>query len=471
MGCKNRIELARKIQIELEEEKRREEREKERAAQFRRPIRPEMEGQEEEEEEEENEEEPENSGEAEEDDGDSDARGEDDESKDLAGVDRKEATSGHQSSVASVPLARNNQKEEDNSVEDKGSPTTAKGDDGAAETAADASTVGQRAPESDTPKKKAHQDSKTSDKSQMTDDPNDEARTSIERDNTRRTEPVAGQEGDNDAVEYMDGASDSGEDQEQKTGQKRDKAAAFRALLEKERKRALKVSKKKKGALGEVLEEEAEESDEDMPNKESLFQFGFGKLQLDKENEDEEKEELSLLKKAEEEDLEGIVDDVSDDERDRVGKESEAFHLIEQQRDRQEIKQVMRRVREGFGRREKAISRGGGGTTRGRFDLDKLVAVDGDKREAARLGLLESDEELSDAEKEGKNKDGEEEEEEEDDEALMERFLRERHIAREQMVSACLRSQSMRVFFKQSSSSLLTRPRFGFLSQVFVKSA
>lgn len=86
-------------------------------------------------------------------------------------------------------------------------------------------------------------------------------------------------------------------------------------------------------------------------------------------------------------DLEGIVDTFSDDEGDKaaqdtfLNKEAEAG-------DRQALKDMVRRVREGFGD-ERGGGRGRGGNARGNLRLDELTRADKSTRgEARRLGLL-----------------------------------------------------------------------------------
>jgi len=118
----------------------------------------------------------------------------------------------------------------------------------------------------------------------------------------------------------------------------------------------------------------------------------------------------------------------------------EYFRKKLETQDKDEVSEVMRNVREGFGRNRRAFSSGlNNGEARGRFNLNDLVAADGDKHEAARLGLLESDEELSGDEskktsrkKRKSNASGsdndEEVEEEMDEEELMEQQLRERYM-------------------------------------------
>ncbi|TYZ67958.1 hypothetical protein PybrP1_000002 [[Pythium] brassicae (nom. inval.)] len=228
---------------------------------------------------------------------------------------------------------------------------------------------------------------------------------------------------------------------------KKDRAAAYRRLLQEEA-RQNKLRKRLKQS-GDFVEAEAEEDDdEDVLKIGGLGDFGFGVPQAKTQESKEAEEERNALR-LREDDLDGIVDDLSDDEREQAQGLDELFRKELEDQDRHQLKEVMRNVKEGFGRNRRAFSSAANGAeARGRFNLDELVAADG-KLEAARLGLLESDEELSDSEKatrakaktkktkakktKGSNNDDdddddeeEEDDEEEDEEAEMERMLRER---------------------------------------------
>lgn len=211
---------------------------------------------------------------------------------------------------------------------------------------------------------------------------------------------------------------------------KKDRAAVYRRLLQAE---ALHNRQRKRlKQTGDFVEAEAEEDEEDDVLKiGGLGDFGFGVPQAKTQESKEAEEERNALK-LREDDLEGIVDDLSDDEREQAQDLDELFRKELEDQDRQQVKEVMRNVKEGFGRNRRAFSSGlMGAEARGRFNLDELVAADG-KMEAARLGLLESDEEFSDVEgkKKGMNDDEDEDgggnDEEEDEEAEMERMLRDR---------------------------------------------
>ncbi|KAF4138681.1 MRC1-like domain [Phytophthora infestans] len=207
----------------------------------------------------------------------------------------------------------------------------------------------------------------------------------------------------------------------------KDKAAAYRNMLRAE---ALQTRKRKRLVKGgdKFVESEAEEDDEeDVLKIGGLGDFGFGVPQAKTQEFREAEEERNALK-LREGDLDHIVDDLSDDERAQEQDLDEMFRREQEDQDRQQVKEVMRNVKEGFGRNRRAFSGlHSGSGARGRFNLDELVAADGSKFEAARLGLLESDEELSEDEN-GEKKKKDREEEEEDEEAQMERMLRERFM-------------------------------------------
>lgn len=95
----------------------------------------------------------------------------------------------------------------------------------------------------------------------------------------------------------------------------------------------------------------------------------------------------SLLLYLPPQDLEGIVDTFSDDEGDKAAQDS---YINDENAagDRRELKEMVRRVREGFGE-ERGGGRGRGGNARGNLRLDELTRADKSTRgEARRLGLL-----------------------------------------------------------------------------------
>ncbi|KAJ8546858.1 hypothetical protein ON010_g11377 [Phytophthora cinnamomi] len=251
---------------------------------------------------------------------------------------------------------------------------------------------------------------------------------------------TAAVEATNDTPEQDEDAEKDGESSElAKSTKPKDKAAGYRKLLQAEamQNRKRKRLIKGRGADNLVESEAEEDEEEDVLKIGGLGDFGFGVPQAKTQESKEAEEERNALK-LREDDLDHIVDDLSDDERAQEQDLNEMFRREQEDQDRQQVKEVMRNVKEGFGRNRRAFSGlHSGSEARGRFNLDELVAADGSKFEAARLGLLESDEELSEGDdgkkkKKKVNADGEEveeeEEEEEDEEAEMERMLRERFM-------------------------------------------
>ncbi|KAI9917258.1 hypothetical protein PsorP6_012584 [Peronosclerospora sorghi] len=225
-------------------------------------------------------------------------------------------------------------------------------------------------------------------------------------------------------------------DSNQSRATPKDKAAGYRSLLRAEARANHRRKKLTSSRVENFVESEAEEDDdEDVLKIGGLGDFGFGVPQPKTQESKDAEDERNALK-LREGDLDYIVDDLSDDERAQEETLDELFRREQENDDRQQVKEVMRNVKEGFGRNRHAFSGSSyGSTARGRFNLDELVAADGSKFEAARLGLLESDEELSehdDTKKKTSGTDGQdgdqEQNEEEDEEAEMERMLRERFL-------------------------------------------
>ena len=122
-----------------------------------------------------------------------------------------------------------------------------------------------------------------------------------------------------------------------------------------------------------------------------------------------------------EDDLKGIVDELSDDEDEKLDELGDYFAGQGMQKDREELKEIMRNVKQGYGRQNsRAFS--GSRTTRGKYSNDKLFADDGIE-EARRLGVASDDE---DEDEDGKKKEKADDAESEDEEAAMERAMLER---------------------------------------------
>ncbi len=197
---------------------------------------------------------------------------------------------------------------------------------------------------------------------------------------------------------------------EEEAQPKKDRNAAYKALLEADARRA-----KQKTAHG--IEGEAEESDEENGQM-GLGDFGFG---VSKPKQDQEEQEDV---KITEDDLEAVVDELSDGEGDEEGAEQQRAKE-ERKREREEMAQMLRRVRDGFGGQD---ARGGA------FRIDDLVGMDASARkEAKRLGLEDSDDEEIRKLRAGSDDEEEEDGDDEGDEerglaALISQELKNRHL-------------------------------------------
>ncbi|CAM9367033.1 unnamed protein product [Choristocarpus tenellus] len=247
---------------------------------------------------------------------------------------------------------------------------------------------------------------------------------------------ISNGEGDNAVV----GAGDGKEEEREEVAEPKDRAANFRAMLEQERMALLHTKKLRKAGF---MDEEAEEEEEEEAVR-GLGDFGFGvpagkaggtgEAGVGDNGEEEDDDEIQ------EKDLEGIVDTFSDDEGDIIAQDS-FLNQEAANSDRQALKDMVRRVREGFG--DERGSRRSRGLARGNLRLDELTAADrSSRKEARRLGLLNSDEEWSDDER---GKVDENEEDELDEQALGEMLAREqraRHMGLSQTAQEYLDSSS-----------------------------
>jgi len=168
------------------------------------------------------------------------------------------------------------------------------------------------------------------------------------------------------------------------------------------------MGKERKQRNSNLIDTEADEEEED--NIMGLEDFGFS---VPKKDTDEEKIVV------EKEDLEGIVDEVSDNEGDEVegGKKRKEMEI---QDEKERHKEIIRRMRDGYDGRRGGVA--GGRGMRGVHRFDQLVAAD-NRKDAKKLGLLNDDELESEEEKEEGNNDEEDDEAAELDKILKERFL------------------------------------------------
>jgi hypothetical protein len=190
--------------------------------------------------------------------------------------------------------------------------------------------------------------------------------------------------------------------------------AAWQAMLRKEAQQ-IKKMKMRKGGL---VEAEAEEEEEE--EVAGLEDFGFLVRKTKKDDDEEE----NIADKLDEDDLEHIVDDVSDNEGDEEAGEN-ARKALEQQEEKLRHKEVLRRMRDGYDGRRGGIT-GSGFGARGIHRFDQLVAAD-NREDAKMLGLLNDDELDSEDEKTG-DKDGRNEDD--DEVALLDKVLKDRFLHR-----------------------------------------
>ncbi len=215
----------------------------------------------------------------------------------------------------------------------------------------------------------------------------------------------------------------------------KERNAGYRAMLDAERRKHKKMAKVRKHS-GNIIDEEAEEDEEESAVK-GLGDFGFGVMtEGNKEAGDGKEEENMDNYKATAADLEGIVDTYSDDEGDDDAAMS--FRGREAaERDKVALRSVLRQVKEGFG---EARLGGRSAVARGALRTDQLTAATrSSRKEAKRLGLLNSDEEWS----ENEQNDGRESEDDLDEHELAEMVEREqrlRHMGLSEMARDALNS-------------------------------
>ena len=124
-------------------------------------------------------------------------------------------------------------------------------------------------------------------------------------------------------------------------------------------------------------------------------------------------------------DLENVVDELSDNEGDEEAGEKARIELATKE-EKERHREMMRRMREGYD-----MTRRGGGTTRGRHRFDQLVAAD-NRKDAKRLGLLNEDELDSDDDIDDKSNSSNKEDED-DENALLDKMLKDRFLPRHEL--------------------------------------
>ncbi|KAL7434439.1 hypothetical protein ACHAXH_003831 [Discostella pseudostelligera] len=210
---------------------------------------------------------------------------------------------------------------------------------------------------------------------------------------------------------------------EEQATSKKPKNSAWQAILLKE-KASLAKEKRRQRKNGGLVEAEAEEEEEE-EGIVGLEDFGFS---VSKKKDDDDEDDGDV----DQDDLDHVVDDVSDGEGDEEAGEV-ARKRLEQAEEKERHKEIIRRMREGYDGRRGGIASGVGGA-RGTLRFDQLVAAD-NRGDAKRLGLLNDDEMNSDDEQD-ENKETKKDDEEEDEAALLDKMLKERFLNRDEDVYA-----------------------------------
>ena len=193
------------------------------------------------------------------------------------------------------------------------------------------------------------------------------------------------------------------------------KNSAWKAALLKEAEHARK--QKKMRALRDGLVEAEAEEEEEEEGIAGLEDFGFTIGAKKKSDDDEDNDDIM------DEDLDNVVDDLSDNEGDEEAGEK-ARRAFEVKEEIERLKEIKRRVKEGYDGRREGIA-GGIGSARGVHRFDQLVAAD-NFEEAKRLGIHNDDESDDEGNSKKVSKDGVGEIDDEND--LLHKALVERHM-------------------------------------------
>lgn len=192
------------------------------------------------------------------------------------------------------------------------------------------------------------------------------------------------------------------------------KNSVWKAMLLKEDEQWRK-QKKMRAVRDGFVEAEAEEEEEE-EGVAGLEDFGFT-IGAKKKADDDDEDNDQIL----EDDFDNIVDEVSDNEGDEeAGKK--ARKALEREEELARLKEIKRRVREGYDRQGIA---GGMSSARGVHRFDQLVAADNVK-EAKRLGIQNEDE--SDTESNNKNESNNDQGESDDEVAYLDKAIKARHL-------------------------------------------
>ena len=176
-----------------------------------------------------------------------------------------------------------------------------------------------------------------------------------------------------------------------------------------------------------MLDDEAEEEEEEEAVR-GLGDFGFTNTLPDAKDKDGDVSAGEL----DEDDMEAIVDELSDNEGDQEAAE-EARRRNDAQAEEDSLREVIRQAREGFdGRR----GGGGAGGARGNFRMDQLIGLDKNQlKEQKRLGLAENDEFGGDGKSGDEKGDESDKEKEIDDEEALAEAIKARHMGPQRLAT------------------------------------
>jgi hypothetical protein len=196
------------------------------------------------------------------------------------------------------------------------------------------------------------------------------------------------------------------------------KNSVWKAMILKEAELARKQKKMRAVRDGLVEAEAEEEEEEDIAG---LEDFGFT-IGAKKKSDDDEEDNDDI----DEEDFDNVVDDLSDNEGDEEAGDR-ARRAFDAQLEKERLKEIKRRVREGYDGRREGIA-GGFASARGVHRFDQLVAAEG-VDEAKRLGLQNDDELEDDLENGNEEKIGDGEIDDENE--LLDREIKQRHMKKD----------------------------------------
>ena len=157
---------------------------------------------------------------------------------------------------------------------------------------------------------------------------------------------------------------------EEEPRSKKPKNSAWQAMLRKEKETLAKQKKLQRKGGNTLVDGEAEEEEDEEQGIAGLEDFGFAVQKKDGEDEDD-----ANADNLDEDDLDHVVDEVSDGEGDEDAGDL-ARQRLQRAEEKERHKEIMRRMREGYDGRRGGIVATGAGGARGTLRFDQLVAAD-----------------------------------------------------------------------------------------------